>query len=95
MSRYQVNKAIRYVTNDEEARRAFLANRNEFLMRYDLTQNERDALMSMDYRKLYAYGVHSFLLFRFVMSIIPGDRQLLESQYCEAVASFGRPDYST
>jgi hypothetical protein len=95
MSRYQVNKAMRYVTNDKIARSAFLTTRNEFLMRYDLTQDERDALMTMDYRKLYSLGVHSFLLFRFVMSILPGDRQLLESQYCEAVASFGRPDYST
>jgi hypothetical protein len=95
MSRYQVNKALRQITRDDSAKQAFLKDPASFVKAYELTGEERNALMAKDLRTLYALGVHSFLLFGFVMSVFPGDRKKVEEEYCKTIAPFGRIDYST
>ncbi len=95
MSRYQVDKAIRQVAKDDAARAAFLKDQAGFLEGRDLTDEERKALIETDYQTLYKLGAHSFLLYQFVMRVIPGDRKTLEADYCKNIAPFGRPDYST
>jgi hypothetical protein len=95
MSRYQVNKALRQITRDDSAKRAFLQDAATFVQAYELTDEERKALIAKDYRTLYALGVHSFLLFGFVMSVFPGDRKKVEEDYCKSIAPLGRIDYST
>lgn len=95
MSRYQVNKILRQVARDDAAKATYLADPEAFLDGCELTDDERKALVATDIRGLYALGVHSFLLFAFVMSVMPGDRRQLEKDYCETVAPLGRVDYST
>jgi hypothetical protein len=86
---------MRQVARDESAKEAFLKDPEGFLGGRDLTEEERKALIAKDFRTLYALGVHSFVLFGFVMSIFPGDRKKLEEEYCKTIAPLGRIDYST
>ena len=95
MSLYQVDKAMRQIAIDDAAREAFLKDRACFLEGRDLTHEERKALSEIDYPTLYRLGAHSFLLYRFVRRVLPGDQKSLEAEYCKNVAPFGRPDYST
>jgi len=95
MSRYQVNKLLRVIARDEFARTEFLKDPVGFTRDADLTDAERKALIERDFRTLYSLGVHSFLLFGFVMSVFPGDRKKLEEDYCKTIAPLGRIDYST
>jgi hypothetical protein len=95
MSRYQVDKVLRQVARDDAAKAAFIKDPMGFLHRYDLTENERKALVEKDVRTLYNLGAHSFLLFGFVMSVFSGDRKKIEEEYCRTIAPLGRIDYST
>jgi len=95
MSRYQVDKLLRTIARNEQAKGEFIKDPAEFVKEADLTDAERQALIEKDFRKLYGLGAHSFLLFAFVMSVFPGDRKNLEREYCEAIAPLGRIDYST
>ncbi len=95
MSRYQVNKMIRQIANDRGTREAFIEDRARFLDSFQITDEERKALMDIDYPTLYALGVHPFMLHRFVMIVLPADRRPVEDEYCKNVAPFGRPDFST
>jgi len=95
LSRYQVNKAIRWIPNDSNTRTAFLSDRAGFLDSFQLTDVERKALIEIDYGTLYALGVHPFLLYRFVMSVLTGDRRSLQAEYRKNVTPFGWPDFST
>jgi hypothetical protein len=95
MSRYQVNKLLRVIAREELARAEFLKDPAGFITDADLTDAERKALIEKDFKTLYSLGVHSFLLFAFVMSVFPGDRRKLEEHYCNSIARLGRIDYST
>jgi len=95
MSRYQVDKAIRQITNDRGTRDAFLEDSARFLNSFQLTDEERKALIDIDYPTLYALGVHPFMLHRFVMIALPADRRPQETEYSNNIARFGRPDFST
>lgn len=95
MSRYQVNKLMRQVGRDDVSKEAFLNDPEAFLNGFDLTEKERTALIGKDFRTLYALGVHSFLLYGFVMRTSAGDRKKLEEEYCKTIAPLGRIDYST
>jgi hypothetical protein len=95
MSRYQVDKLLRLIARNEQAREEFVKAPDAFIQDADLTAEEREALSKKDFRTLYALGAHSFLLFGFVMSIFPGDRKRLERDYCETIEPLGRIEYST
>jgi hypothetical protein len=95
MSRYEVNKLMRQITRDDAARESFLKNPEVFVEGRNLTDEERKALITKDFRTLYALGAHSFLLYSLVMTIFPGDRKELEKEYCKAIMPLGRIDYST
>ncbi|MGH7886893.1 MAG: hypothetical protein ACREPG_03440 [Candidatus Binatia bacterium] len=86
---------MRQVARDDSAKGAYLKDPAAFLEAYDLTDEERKALIAKDFRSLYALGAHSFLLFAFVMSVFPGDRKKIEEQYCKTIEPLGRIDYST
>lgn len=62
MSVYALQKLIRDVNRKPECRESFFAMPAEFAGRYDLTESERDALLSLDVRRLYELGVHALLL---------------------------------
>lgn len=95
MSRYQVNKVMRQIVLDPAAAEAFKKEPAAFVKDHDLTDQEREALIKIDYPKLYLLGAHHFLLNGFVMRVWPGDRKALIAEYSKKLAPFGYPDIST
>ncbi len=95
MNKYQVNKVMRQIIQDPESFQAFKENPAAFLEKQSLSQEERDALMRIDYPTLYAAGVHPFLLNGFVNRVWPGDRGKLMAEYRAKIAPIGYPDFST
>jgi hypothetical protein len=95
MSRYQVDKALRQVILQEDAAQRFVQNPGEFLKGFDLSEAEREALASVDFRTLYTMGAHPFLLTGFVMRTWRGDRAALMAEYQKAITPLGTPDFST
>jgi hypothetical protein len=80
---------------DREAFEAYKKNQAAFLTGRDLSEQEREALLGLDYRTLYTLGAHPFLLNGFVMRVWTGDRSELLIQYNKTIAPLGRPDFST
>ena len=62
MSLYQVQKLIRQVNRNPEARESFKADPTSFADGFDLTPEERAAVIAIDMGALYAMGVHALLL---------------------------------
>jgi hypothetical protein len=62
VSLYQVQKVLFAVNRDRQARTRFLDNRERLLADYELTAEERRALLDVDFHALYQMGVHSLLL---------------------------------
>jgi hypothetical protein len=62
MSVYALQKLIRDVNRKPECREAFFAGPAAFADKYELTESERDALLTLDVQRLYALGVHALLL---------------------------------
>ena len=97
MSRYQMDKAMRQIVRNRDDREAFLKDREVFLKDRDLTDDERKAIIEVDYPKLYAIGAHPFLLYLLVnaLGVLPKDHREARLEYCNKIAPHGRPDYST
>jgi Aromatic-ring-opening dioxygenase LigAB, LigA subunit len=95
MSKYQVDKVMREIILDDTASSAFKANAVRFLEGHDLTREERDALISVDYAALYRLGAHPFLLNAFTPRVWKGDKATLRAEYRNKIAPFGYPDFST
>ncbi|HEY2987685.1 MAG TPA: hypothetical protein VGL11_08160 [Candidatus Binatia bacterium] len=95
MSRYQVDKVMRQVIVDEKALSAFQADPEKFLQGRDLTEEERKALINVDYATLYRLGAHPFLLNGFTPRAWKGDRAALRAEYRKKIAPFGYPDFAT
>ena len=62
MSLYQVQKLLFYVNRDREVQARFLREREFLVGEFDLTADERRALLDTDFHALYRMGVHSLLL---------------------------------
>ena len=66
MSKYLMNKLIHLVNMNEEAEKEYKAKPREFVEKWEKTQKlklapeEREALATKDYGKLYALGAHPF-----------------------------------
>jgi hypothetical protein len=113
MSRYMVNKLMWEVDRTDEAMAAFKTDSARFLEGWEqsseppvppvpagglLTEDERTALVSLDYGSLYAMGVNPFLLWQFVRSVSVPDEMTIEQligSFREAVAPYGYPDFAT
>jgi hypothetical protein len=67
MSLYQLQKLIYHVNRDVEHREHYRQNPGAFTKKYDLTEEERVALLNVDVRALYTIGVHSLLLRPFTL----------------------------
>jgi hypothetical protein len=67
MSLYQVQKLIYHVNRDYEQREHYRQDARAFTSKYDLTEQERSAILNVDVRELYAMGVHSLLLRPFTL----------------------------
>jgi hypothetical protein len=86
---------LRQILRDGAARESFLRDPAAFVQGADLNDDERRALAAKDYRALYLLGVHSFLLYAFVMKIFPGDPRKIDEEYRKTITPLGRIDYST
>ena len=62
MSLYQVQKLLRDVNRDISNRERYMQNPETFAEGYDLTPEERAAILDLDYGALYAMGVHALIL---------------------------------
>jgi hypothetical protein len=62
MSLYALQKLIRDVNRDEAMRQSYFAAPETFADGYELSAEERAALLKVDLTKLYALGVHGLLL---------------------------------
>ncbi|HEY6254382.1 MAG TPA: hypothetical protein VIY51_01170 [Xanthobacteraceae bacterium] len=80
MSVYALQKLIRDVNRKPDCRDAYFQSAAEFAASYDLTADERAALLGMNIRALYAMGVHGLLLRPFTLL-----RQMPEGDYLKAI----------
>ncbi len=63
MSEYELNRAIHHVYTDRERTIAFRKGDHAALAEFDLTPEEREALSSQNFPKLWSLNVHPVLLF--------------------------------
>jgi hypothetical protein len=103
MSKYAMNKLIHHVNMNEAAEQAYKTNPREFVRKWEeeqklkFTVEEREALASKNYGKLYALGAHPFTLWSFTEAVwtheVPRDE--LVKDYKEKAAKAGYPDFKT
>ncbi len=103
MSKYAMNKLIHHVNMSEAAEKQYKAKPREFVKQWeqeqklDLTPDEREALATKDYGKLYALGAHPFTLWSFTEAVwveeIP--REELVKDYKQKAAKAGYPNFKT
>ena len=103
MSKYLMNKLIHLVNMDEAAEKAYAVEPREFVERWEKTQTlklepeEREALATKDYGKLYALGAHPFTLWSFTEAVwvhkMP--REELVADYKAKAAKAGYPNFKT
>ena len=67
MSAYILQKMIRDVNRYPDRRAAFFAAKDDFVAGYDLTDDERQAMLDFNIGKLYALGVHGLILRPFTL----------------------------
>ena len=85
MSLYQIQKLIQTVNRDEKLRDKFLESKNKLIKEFDLTIEEREALLELNIQALYKMGVHPLLLRPF--TIIHG---VSEPDYLNAIREEGQ-----
>jgi hypothetical protein len=103
MSKYLMNKLIHHVNMTESAEEAYTANPRAFVEKWEnsqkltFTPEEREALATKDYGKLYALGAHPFTLWSFTEAVwvheIP--REELVQDYKAKAAKAGYPNFRT
>lgn len=95
MSKYQVDKLMREVIMNGQLAGAFRADTEKFLQGRELSEEEKKALIAVDYATLYRLGAHPFLLNGFTRLVWKGDRAELNAEYRKNIAPHGYPDFST
>ena len=103
MSKYLMNKLIHLVNMNEEAEKEYKARPREFVERWENAQSlrlepeEREALATKDYGKLYALGAHPFTLWSFTEAVWVHERprEELIADYKAKAAKAGYPSFKT
>ena len=67
MGLYQLQKLIYEVNRNPERRDTYRADKAGFVAGYELTPEEQQAIIELDVRKLYQFGVHPLLLRPFTL----------------------------
>lgn len=103
MSKYVMNKFIHHVNMNEAAENEYRNNPRAFVEKWEkgeklkLSHEEREALATRDYGKLYALGAHPFTLWSFTEAVwaheIP--REELVKDYKDKARVVGYPDFKT
>jgi hypothetical protein len=78
MSSYELNRAIHRIYTDRNNALAFRAGDHALLAAFDLTAEERAALESRDFPRLWAMHVHPVLLFHLSVVLKPRDWYMRE-----------------
>jgi len=103
MSKYLMNKLIHHVNMSEAAEKEYTNDPRRFVEKWEtgekstFTPEEREALSTKDYGKLYALGAHPFTLWSFTEAVWRDDmpREELVKDYKEKAAKAGYPDFKT
>ena len=103
MSKYLMNKLIHQVNMDKAAEREYASNPRAFVDKWEtgqklkFTTEEREALATKDYGKLYALGAHPFTLWSFTEAVWIHDksREELVADYKAKATQAGYPDFKT
>ena len=103
MSKYLMNKLIHLVNMDQEAEKEYKARPREFVEKWEKTQTlrlepqEREALATKDYGKLYSLGAHPFTLWSFTEAVWVHEkpRDELVADYKAKAAQAGYPNFKT
>lgn len=103
MSRYAVDKLMRLVNQDEVALADYTRDPARFVEKWErevgppLAPDERQALATRDYGRLYALGAHPFLLWSFIRAVWEHDVQVpwLIQDYKAKAREVGYPDFAT
>ena len=103
MSKYLMNKFIHHVNMNEAAEREYKSDPREFVEKWEkgqklkFTAEEREALATKDYGKLYALGAHPFTLWSFTEAVwvdkVP--REELVKDYKQKAARVGYPNFKS
>jgi len=80
MSAYALNKLLREVNRNPATRERFFADRAAVAAEFDLSDEERAALVHQDIGKLYKLGVHGLILRPFTLL-----QQMPEPDYLAAI----------
>jgi hypothetical protein len=81
MSLYQLQKLLYEVNRSPERREEYRRDPAAFASRYELSDEEREALLKLDIRRLYLFGVHPLLLRPFTLL-----HRVSAEQYAQALA---------
>ena len=103
MSKYLMNKLIHLVNMDESAEKEYVRDPRGFVEQWEksqrlkLTPEEREALATKDYGRLYTLGAHPFTLWSFTEAVWIHERprEELVKDYKEKAAKAGYPDFKT
>ena len=103
MSKYLMNKLIHQVNMNQSAEDDYTSNPRAFVEKWEkgqklkFTSEEREALATKDYGKLYALGAHPFTLWSFTEAVWIHDkpREELVADYKAKAAKAGYPDFKT
>lgn len=103
MSKYLMNKFIHHVNMNEGAENDYKTNPRAYVEQWEkgeklkLTAEEREALATRDYGKLYALGAHPFTLWSFTEAVWIDEmsRDELVKDYKEKARKVGYPDFKT
>ena len=98
-----MNKLIHLVNMNEEAEKQYKARPREFVARWEksqslkLDQEEREALATKDYGKLYALGAHPFTLWSFTEAVWVHEkpREELIADYKAQTTKAGYPSFKS
>ena len=103
MSKYLMNKLIHQVNMNQAMEDDYTTNPRAFVDKWEKSQKlkftpeEREALATKDYGKLYALGAHPFTLWSFTEAVWVHDkpREELVADYKAKAAKAGDPDVKT
>lgn len=65
MSVYQLQKVMYHLNTDADAVERYRKQLENFVAQYDLTEEEKAALLDLDFGKLFKWGVDGLLLISF------------------------------
>lgn len=80
MSVYALNKILREVNRNPQARERFMKDAAGMAAEFDLTDEERAAVVARDIGKLYKLGAHGLILRPFTLL-----HQMSEPDYLRAI----------